>query len=112
MPIYILKTLYDGHVLPPTQYCTTIWCSTYPTHILPSFRLQKKIIRIVTYTDYFEHTQPLYKNNNILKLFDINKLQIYIYMFKLLHNTNNATLQQKNNYLTRTRDNLAIPTHN
>ena len=84
MPTYILKTLYYAHVLPHIQYCTPIWCSTYPTHLLPLFRLQKKIIRIITNSDYFEHIQLLFKNNNILKLVDINKLQIAIYMFKLL----------------------------
>ena len=33
-------------------------------------------------------------------------------MFKLLHNTNNTTLQPQHNYSTCTRDNLTIPTHN
>ena len=74
MPTYILKTLYDAHVLPHIQYCTPIWCSTYLTHLLPLFKLQKKVICTITNSDYFEHTQPLFKKktNNILKLFDIN----------------------------------------
>ncbi len=109
----MLKTFYNVHVLPHLQYCSPIWCSTYPTHLLPLFRLQKKIIRIITNSDYFDHTQPLFKTNSILKFFDINKLQIAIHMFKSLHNTDNATLQhQQHNYLTRTRNNLIIPNHN
>ena len=112
LPNYVLKIFYNAYVLPHLMYCSPIWCSTYPTHLLPLFRLQKKIIRIITNSDYFEHTQPLFKNNSILKLFDINKLQIAIYMYKLQHNIHNTTLQPQHNYSTRTRDNLIIPTHN
>ena len=115
MPSYVLKTFYDAHVLPHLRYCSPIWCSTYPTHLLPLFRLQKKIIRIITNSDYFEHTQPLFKNNKLLKLFDINKIEIAIYMHKLQHNPHNITnitLQPQHNYPTRTRDNLNIPAHN
>ena len=115
MPNYVLKVFYNAHVLPHLMYCSPIWCSTYPTHLLPLFRLQKKIIRIVTNSDYFEHTQPLFKNNSILKLFDIIRLQIAIYMYKSQHNIQNrtnTTLQPQHNYPTRTRDNLNIPTHN
>lgn len=111
MPTYLRKTLYNVLVLPHYQYCSPIWCSTYPTHLLPLFRLQKKIIRIITNSDYFDHTQPLFKQNNILKLFDINRLQIATYMYKSLHN--NTTLRQpQHNYPTRTRDKLVIPNHN
>ena len=115
MPNYVLKVFYNAHVLPHLLYCSPIWCSTYPTHLLPLFRLQKKIMRIITNNDYFEHTQPLFKNNSILKLFDINKLQIAIYMYKLQHNNHNrtnTTLQPQHNYPTRTRNNLIIPAHN
>lgn len=112
MPTYVLKILYDAHVLSHLQYCSPIWCSTYPTHLLPVFRLQKKIIRIITNSDYFDHTQPLFKNNNILKVFDVHRLQIAIYMFKMIHSNNNLTLQPQHNYPTRTRDNLRIPQHN
>ncbi len=80
MPDNVLKILYNAHVLPHLQYCTSVWCNTYPTHLLPLLRLQKKIIRIITNSDYFEHTQPLFKNDFF---FDINKLQIEVFMYKL-----------------------------
>ena len=111
VPSNILKVLYDAHVLPHLQYCTPIRCSTYPTHLLPLFRLQKKIIRIITKQNYFEHTQPLFKSSHILKIFDINLLQIAIYMFKLSHNTSNNILLPQHHYPTRTHDNLIIPLH-
>lgn len=42
MPSNVLQLMYNAHVLPHFQYCTPIWCNTYPTHLLPLFRLQKK----------------------------------------------------------------------
>ncbi len=67
MPNYVLKILYNAHVLPHLQYCTPIWCNAYPTNLLPLLRLQKKIIRIITNSDYFEHTQPLFKKYEYAK---------------------------------------------
>ena len=112
MPTFVLIIMYNAHVLPHLQYCTPIWCNTYQTHLLPLIRLQKKIIRIVTNSTYYEHTHPLFKATNILKLFDINKLQIAIYMYKLLHSGNNTVLHSQHSYPTRTRDDLLSPLHN
>lgn len=42
MPRHVLKIIYNAHVLPILSYCIPIWCNTYPTHLLPLFRLQKK----------------------------------------------------------------------
>ena len=112
MPKNILTILYNAHVLPHLQYCSPIWCNTYPTHLLPLFLLQKKIIRIVTNSGYFDHTQPLFKSMNILKLFDINKLQTAVYMHKLVSTTNPLHLLPQHNYPTRTCEHLRVPQHN
>ena len=113
MPINVLQVMYNAHVLPHLQYCTPIWCNTYPTHLLSLFRLQKKIIRIITHSDYYEHTQPLFKEMNILKLFDINKLQISIDMYKSINvrNMPASVLLPQYDYPTRARENLRIPQH-
>ena len=111
VPHYVLTILYNAHVLPHFQYCIPIWCNTYPTHLLPLLRLQKKIIRIITKSDYFAHTQSLFKETNILKLFDINKIQTGIFMYKLINIGNTSTLRQQHNYPTRTRGNLRTPIH-
>ena len=112
MPNNVLKILYAAHVLPHLQYCTPIWCNTYPTHLLPLVRLQKKIIRIITNSGYFDHTQPLFKNTSILKLFDINKSQIAFYMYKLVKRGDSINLLPQHDYPTRTREHLRVPQHN
>ena len=112
MPIDVLKVVYNAHVLPHLYYCTPIWCNTYPTHLLPLFRLQKKIIRIITNSDYFAHTQPLFQETKSLKLFDINKLQISTYMYKKVKNDTDMPLQPQHAYFTRNNEKLRIPAHN
>ena len=111
MPNQIFKILYHAHILPHLQYCMPIWCNTYPTHLIPLLRLQKKIIRIITNSNFFDHTQPLFKNTYILKLFDLNKLQLAIHMYKIIHTHNNIPNQVPHNYPTRTRELLRIPAH-
>ena len=86
-----------------------IWCNTYPTHLLPLFRLPKKIISI-TNSDFYEHTKPLFKNTNILPLFNLNKLHIGIHMFRTL-NGHIQVLQPNHNYPTRSYQNLNAPLH-
>ena len=87
-----------------------IWCNTYPTHLLPLFRLQKKIIRSINNRDYYEHTKPLFKNTNILTLFNLNKPHIGIHMFKAL-NGHIQVLQPNHNYPTRSYENLNVSLH-
>lgn len=100
MPSFILKTSYDAHALPRLVSFSPTWCSTCPTHLLPLSRLQKKTIRIVTSSDYFEHIEPLFQDNNMLKLLEINKLQIVTYKFK--SNTILTTLQTQHYWLDKT----------
>ena len=108
MPIPVLNIMYNAHVLPILSYCTPIWCNTYPTNLIPLFRLQKKFIRIVNKKGYFDHTQHLFKDSNILKLFDINKLYIGVHMYKTQEF--HIAIPQ-HNYPTRTRTDLRVPAH-
>ena len=48
---------------------------------------------------------------NILKLFDINKLQIGIYMYKSVNRGNMTVLLPQHDYPTRTREHLRVPQH-
>lgn len=77
MPIHVLKILYYAYVLPYLSYCIAIWCNTYPTHLLPLFRLQKKIVRIITKSDHLEHTTT-FQSDQHFKTFDLDKIQIGI----------------------------------
>ena len=46
------------------------------------FVLQKKTIRIKTSHSFFEHTGPLFKDLNVIKLFDEVTFHIAVVMYK------------------------------
>ena len=72
LPSYILKMIYCSLVLPHLQYCTLIWANTYTT----------KLNKIINNSDYLAHSEPLFKQNNLLKIEDIYKLQLGLLMYK------------------------------
>ena len=109
LPINVLKTLYYSYIQSHLTYCLCIFGSTYPTHLLPLFKMQKKAIRSVTNSAFDAHTGPLFKEHHILNLFDLIKCEIGTYMFKnkhcdLFHRLNH-------NYNTRNRENFVNPHH-
>ena len=91
--------LYYSLIYPYIIYCNTVWGGTYASHLTPLAVLQKKIIRIITGADYLAHTDPLFFQTKILKVSDIHKFQLGIYMFKKKLRNNLPSIQH--NYNTR-----------
>lgn len=50
LPLDTLKTLYNALLVPYINYCTLIWASTYASYLEPFYVLQKKAIRIITFS--------------------------------------------------------------
>ena len=48
----------------------------------PLFILQKRAIRIITFSSFTEHTSPIFKSLKIVKFFDIVKLITSVFMYK------------------------------
>ena len=63
-------------VYPYLQYCNIGWDSTYPTNLNRIVTLQKRIIRILNNSKLDAHTDPLFKELQLLKFHDICKLQM------------------------------------
>ena len=62
----ILLQLYHSFVYPYLIYCLEIWGNAADIHIDPIIKLQKKIVRIITFSKYGSSTQPLFLNLHIL----------------------------------------------
>ena len=77
-----LISLYFALLYPFLIYGILIWGNTYPTNIKPLFILQKRAIRLITFSKFDEHTSPLFKITGILKFFDLVTLHISLFMFK------------------------------
>ena len=110
VPEAILKCLYYAHIYPHLNYCNPIWSNTYACHLKQLNVLHKKTIRIMTNSNYCQHTPPLFKSLNILNLTDLSKFSIGTYMFKQI-NTQRYNTRPLHPYPTRNQLLLQIPRH-
>ena len=49
------------------------------------YRIQKKSVRILTSSDRKAHAASLFRQIGILKVYDVNKLQIACFVYKAMH---------------------------
>ena len=100
LPVSSLTSLYYSIVYPYLHYCNLVWGGTYKNHLISLCSLQKKILRILTCSDYLAHTSPLFHRMKILKLEDINKYLLGIHMFNRL-NSGELNIALDHSYDTR-----------
>ena len=63
-----------------------VWAHGSSTAINKLFLMQKRAIRIVSNVRWDAHTAPLFKKLHILTIFEINKLQIACFMYRIYNN--------------------------
>ena len=78
----VMIKLYYAFIYPYFVYGILVWGNSCNIHLNPLVLLQKKIIRIVTASSYLSHTKPLFYSTKILRVEDIFRLYLGIYMFK------------------------------
>ena len=110
LPLAALKSLYSAIVLPHLNYGIKLWGQDLQTHTKAeqhaAYIVQKRAVRVITRNKYFSHTSPLFKQNNLLKLPDIYKMQC----LKLYHKIENEQVPVFfSSFTTRNRD---IHNHN
>ena len=45
-------------------YCIEVWSISPHTHLKSLLLMQKKIVRIMTFSSYYAHTAPIFKDLN------------------------------------------------
>ena len=86
MPADVLRSLYVSLIHPYFEYCNIAWDSCRSSLLNKLFICQKKAIRLITCSKWNSHTSPLFKSNNILKVFDLPVLQVGSFMYKGMKN--------------------------
>ena len=86
VPRDLLLQIYYSIIFPFFTYGIIIWGNNYKTTLNPLVTLQKKAVRIITFSHFQSHTSPIFKKLNLLKLPDIIKLHTIIFMHKYYHN--------------------------
>jgi hypothetical protein len=77
-----LKLIYYALVCPYLIYGNLIWGSTYKTRIPKLMNIQKKIIRLMIFKSYSEHSETIFKNLKILNIYQVNDFLISLFMFR------------------------------
>ena len=81
LPSDVLQTIYNTLILPHLIYGILAWGrQTNAIHTI-----QKRAIRIIAASKYNAHTEPLFKQLNLLKASDICKLQELKFYHKLIN---------------------------
>ena len=80
-----LVSLYYTFIYPYFSYCNEVWGSAYSCHLKRLTILQKRAIRIIHNANRTEHTDPLFRDANILKFHNIHKHVVAQFMHKLFH---------------------------
>ena len=81
LPQYTLRTIYNALITPHLNFGVMAWGFTQ-TRIL---KLQKKAVRIITNAKYNAHSEPLFKQLNILRIDHIFKRQCIKFYHKLVN---------------------------
>ena len=81
LPASILKILYCSLILPYLNYGSLAWGFDAKR----IFKLQKRALRCINNSKFNVHTEPLFKQLNLLKIYDIFLLNCTKFYFKLCH---------------------------
>ena len=76
-----LRTLYFSLVYPYFFYCNLVLASTYKSNLVRLEILQKRVVRTIAKTDLYAHTDPIFRNLDILKFHDMHLLQLGLFMY-------------------------------
>lgn len=79
LPLHILQSLYYSSVHCHLNFGILAW--GHATSAGRIHKLQKRAIRLVCNKPYRYHTDPLFRTLNILKLNDLYKLNVCLFMF-------------------------------
>ena len=109
MPEFVLKKMYFAHVQSLLLYCNLIWSNTNKTDLTPIILTQKRILRIITKSEFLAHTRPLFKSTRILNVENLRKLSLAVYCYRNKNNLNH--LMAQHDYYTRHRNQLRPAIH-
>ena len=82
IPYNTLLSLYYTTIYTHLCYCISIWGNACETTLSKIFILQKRIVRIMTHSNYLARTSPLFCQICLLKVEDIYKFHVLQFMYK------------------------------
>ena len=84
----ILIMMYYSLVYPFLIYALPVYGTADSIHLNKVHLLQKKVVRLVTFSDPLSHSLPLFKELEILTISEVFKLETSKFVFESLNHTN------------------------
>ena len=108
-----LKNVYFTMIYPYFTYCNIVWGSNYASTLKCLHKVQKKIIRLMTFSRYQDSTTALFKQLKILDIFQLNTFLTSLFMYSqradMLPNTfKNYFVQNKQFHQYNTRSSAKL----
>ena len=102
-PKSVLTMLYYSLAYPYINYNVSSYAGTFNSHLNRILLLQKRLVRIINRSAYLEHTDKLFFETKILKIHDVYKLNVGLFMFD---NSRSDLYTRNHTYDTRHRNDL------
>ena len=116
LPKSSLISLYYSICYPYFIYCNHVWGRACQKTIEPVFKIQKKMLRVITSSPYRAPSLPLFVANKLLPLQDINSYMIGIFMFNVMNSGEDSIFSSYfilnssiHSHHTRTANALHVP---
>ena len=77
-----LRNLYETFIKPYLSYCNIVWGNAPSSYLDCLLKLQKRIVRIIAGEHYRAHTEHLFKDLNIMNVYQLNVYLTCIFVFK------------------------------
>ena len=107
-----LKTIYYSLVYPHLLYGIIFWSGASKFNFNKIFKVQKKIVRLITGSPFRAHTNPLFSRLAMLKLEDMKKIEMCKFIYNNLDEENFfnfSTRSSVHSHDTRNRSLLNLP---
>ena len=111
-----LCTLYYCFVYPDLNYCVEVWGDTFKTYLQALVKLQKRVLRIISYSKWNASVDHLYKYYNIMQLKKIFFYKVALLMFRVKTSSAPSIFRELfienrsvHDYFTRQHDKFHVP---
>ena len=79
-----LKLMYNTFVLPHLTYAIEVWGKSSDMVLSSLFRLQKRVVRLITCSRPREHSPPIFKSLNILNIYQLYQFTTILFVYKYI----------------------------
>ena len=94
------------------NYCIDVWGDRRKSYLEPLVKLQKKVLRIISYSGFNSNVDNVFKKLEIMQIKKIHVYKVALIMLKVKDLSEPAENKSVHDYDTRQRENFHVPQAN